>query len=600
MRIIAFVFIVLLSCGGPKKTILFKQKDNTSEVGLKALASLLEIDPTVLNQLVYNKEDHLELSVPYKGNIIDLELNKTNLFAPFFAVRTDKEDQVAYDPGLFYEGKIKGDPTSLVTISLFNDKVEGIISSNTLGTLNLGKTQDVALEYMLADPEALGGKFDFICGTPDEGIDAKEIEHLSEKAHSDVRTEALNTCVTVDFEMSYSNFVQFGSVAAVTNWITSIFVNVKTIYANEGINITIKSIYVWTTPDGYDVNTATALGQLRDKRKGDPNFTASVVHFVRGKTNAFSGIAYVGVVCLDSHQYGLSDVQFSFNPYPTYSWTVMVITHELGHNLGSNHTQSCSWPGGAIDNCYTTEGGCAPGPAPVNGGTIMSYCHMTSYGIKLQNGFGTYPGNAIRAHIGSKTCASCTTVPTTPTCADGVKNGTETGIDCGGSCPPCPVVVIPISQGKPAKMSSEYRTVNPYTASNGNDGNINTFMHTAPEVYPWWEVDLGGNVRVSSMRVVNRQNCCIDRVVSFMVFISESPLTIKPTSGWVYKHDGTQFMEITKTISGVGRYVRIWVENPQPRYMNLGEIQIFGVPVEIVCDTIKVPVITYRDSISCK
>ena len=50
----------------------------------------------------------------------------------------------------------------------------------------------------------------------------------------------------------------------------------------------------------------------------------------------------------------------------------MVITHETGHNLGSNHTQWCGWPGGAIDNCYDTEGNCEPGPAPVNGGTMMS------------------------------------------------------------------------------------------------------------------------------------------------------------------------------------------------------------------------------------
>ena len=24
-----------------------------------------------------------------------------------------------------------------------------------------------------------------------------------------------------------------------------------------------------------------------------------------------------------------------------------------------------------------------------------------------------------------------------PSCTDGVQNGSETGVDCGGSCPPC-------------------------------------------------------------------------------------------------------------------------------------------------------------------
>lgn len=29
--------------------------------------------------------------------------------------------------------------------------------------------------------------------------------------------------------------------------------------------------------------------------------------------------------------------------------------------------------------------------------------------------------------------------PPGPTCSDGIRNGDETGIDCGGSCPPCAV-----------------------------------------------------------------------------------------------------------------------------------------------------------------
>ena len=74
------------------------------------------------------------------------------------------------------------------------------------------------------------------------------------------------------------------------------------------------------------------------------------------------------------------------------------------HNLGSPHTQSCTWPGGAIDNCYATEGGCALGPAPTNGGTVMSYCHLTGYGINLANGFGPLPGQKIRNIIRNNPC----------------------------------------------------------------------------------------------------------------------------------------------------------------------------------------------------
>ena len=34
-----------------------------------------------------------------------------------------------------------------------------------------------------------------------------------------------------------------------------------------------------------------------------------------------------------------------------------------------------------------------------------------------------------------------------PTCKDGIQNGTETGIDCGGSCPPCPTCKDGIQNG---------------------------------------------------------------------------------------------------------------------------------------------------------
>ncbi|MBK9226685.1 MAG: hypothetical protein IPL67_06475 [Ignavibacteria bacterium] len=80
----------------------------------------------------------------------------------------------------------------------------------------------------------------------------------------------------------------------------------------------------------------------------------------------------------------------------TYSWTINVVTHEMGHNLGSRHTHSCTWPVGnggalgAIDSCYNAEGGCFPNPRP-RIGTIMSYCHLwptnQGGGVNLASGF---------------------------------------------------------------------------------------------------------------------------------------------------------------------------------------------------------------------
>ena len=39
---------------------------------------------------------------------------------------------------------------------------------------------------------------------------------------------------------------------------------------------------------------------------------------------------------------------------------------------------------------------------------------------------------------------SCLVCPV-PTCTDGIQNGTETGIDCGGTCSPCPSIYTPVA-----------------------------------------------------------------------------------------------------------------------------------------------------------
>ena len=103
----------------------------------------------------------------------------------------------------------------------------------------------------------------------------------------------------------------------------------------------------------------------------------------------------------------------SITTFPTYSWNVQVFAHEMGHNMGSNHTQSCSWNGNntAIDACSPTEGGCAStyGACPPGGGTIMSYCNVTNCGIDFNNGFGQQPGDLIRNRYNNAACTlTCT------------------------------------------------------------------------------------------------------------------------------------------------------------------------------------------------
>jgi hypothetical protein len=60
-----------------------------------------------------------------------------------------------------------------------------------------------------------------------------------------------------------------------------------------------------------------------------------------------------------------------------------------------------------------------------------------------------------------------------------------------------------IALGKSATQSTDYSSS--HVASMANDGDMNTFSHTASNGYnPWWEVDLGTSVAIEKIHVVNR------------------------------------------------------------------------------------------------
>src|SRR5690606_33871721 len=119
--------------------------------------------------------------------------------------------------------------------------------------------------------------------------------------------------------------------------------------------------------------------------------------------------AYVNALCTDWN-YAYSAISKYYEEVPTYSWTIMVMSHEMGHSFGSRHTHNCSWNGNntAIDGCGSSAGysdGCTV-EIPEEGGTIMSYCHLTWTGINLNLGFGDQPAALIRNNINSKPCLS--------------------------------------------------------------------------------------------------------------------------------------------------------------------------------------------------
>ena len=94
----------------------------------------------------------------------------------------------------------------------------------------------------------------------------------------------------------------------------------------------------------------------------------------------------------------------------------------------------------AIDGCYTTEGGyCLARAFPSERWNHHHVVATTSTGDQSLQRLRHPARQYHRSKVTAATCLSACPGSPTPSCTDGIQNGQETGVDCGGpSCPPCP------------------------------------------------------------------------------------------------------------------------------------------------------------------
>jgi len=411
-----------------------------------ALGSVnLSIKADQLNTFIRTQPDFTTLKIPVdKKSFFELEIFKVDIFTEDFIYRSSEGDNLtSINRGIFYRGIIKGDDNSIVSVSIFGSEIRIMIGDDD-GNYVIGQLQN-GNEHVLYNDRNLTLKQPAICVVDDEQ------ELIKDGFRQQVENNARNNstkCIPIYVECDNDMYRKHNnSEESVIAFVSALINEVGTIYANEQIEISLSDVKVWTTIDPYASLTGTnaVLQRFGELTKNDYN--GRLAHFISTR-NLGGGIAWIDVLCSEyftfngqhAGPYAVSaGMGTSVTTFPTYSWNVQVFTHEVGHNLGSPHTQNCSWNGNntAIDACSSTEGGCAStyGACPPGGGTIMSYCNISFCGIDFNNGFGPQPGDLIRGRYNN---ASCMLSCAAPTCDDGVQNGEEEGIDCGGSsCAPC-------------------------------------------------------------------------------------------------------------------------------------------------------------------
>ncbi len=376
------------------------------------IATVLEFKKTEAEKIIHENPGCIFFTIPLSANTsIELELTQSSIVTPDFKVITSRNEGTSfnYKGCVHYQGIIKGDNTSIVAISIFENEVMGIISSPVLGNLVLGKIKDNGNDlHILYNDKDLLVSPSINCFTSDvsKGYDAQQLI---------IPSQISTNCIRIYWEMNYDIFLDKGNVNNTVNYALGLFNESATLYNNDNIPVELSQVFVWDTVSPY---TGSSSINLLNQFQAYRNSFTSDIGALLGYDGSGGVAAGINGLCSPNLDYSqcYAGVSGSFQTVPTYSWSVEVITHEEGHLLGSRHTHGCVWNGNntAIDGCgpsagYPYEGSCSGAPIPSGGGTIMSYCHLTSAGINFSNGFGSQPAAVILNNFNNASClSSCT------------------------------------------------------------------------------------------------------------------------------------------------------------------------------------------------
>ncbi len=381
-----------------KDVSLFRLKTSKSNVSIPKEFknhTILSLQSSAMKSFTSAAPEAINLALPGKTASMQLELVKVDIVSDNFSIVEMPSGKVIKPTQKMahYRGIVKNSPNSIAALTILDGEISGIISlEDEIGNLVLGKL-DHSKDHILYEDKDISHLNDFLCHAKDSH--SKEMDQGSFSDQAPVANQV--KCPEIFFDIGNDIVRDRGSAQGASSYIQAIFNQVAILYNNEDVNIKISGVRAWTSSTPFN-----SLDGFRSYRNQN-GFDGDLAHFVT--YNYSGGVAWLNALC-GSRRYGLSGINRSYNNVPRYSWTVNVIAHELGHNFGSNHTHSCAWNGNntAIDGCYNTEGGCGRPGIPSNGGTIMSYCHLTNTGVNLNKGFGRQPGDVIRRTIARSSC----------------------------------------------------------------------------------------------------------------------------------------------------------------------------------------------------
>jgi len=395
-------------------------------------------------------------SFPLGGDAtVELELRRFEPFAP--GARVEAVDgrgvrAVKLPDHVYFTGTVRGEPDSRVLLIAARDHVRGFVAARgtvyPFGPDRRGRHRSYALRDV--DPTAYPRPGAFCAN--DLHRDQVESLLVSRSARVAAGLEPPPIAYTSSglvradaaIETDHELWAKFGSDAQTLDYLASLAAASSAIDERD-VSVRLSFSYVRLWPTASDPWSATApdqqLAEVRNYWTNPANDMDAIagphalVHFISGKS-VQGGIAYIGSVCDPRYFFGVSQVFGHFDlSDPTQIWDVLVVTHEIGHNLGTPHTHCYSPP---VDECYAQETNCYAGPVVCSRGTIMSYCHLSCGGLSdIDLVFGDVVSAQIRSTVATASCL-------TPArdCGNGVVEAGEqcddgnlvAGDGCSASC----------------------------------------------------------------------------------------------------------------------------------------------------------------------
>jgi len=336
----------------------------------------LKVDGAALESLMAGEgRGHIDL--PLGGDeTITLEMERFEVVgasARFVVSRAGRTADVAVPGVKLLRGSVLGERGSHAFLAL-NDAGggSGSITRGDQRTLHLLTDQHDGAVFGLVVMEGPAGlpDFDEFCRVVDE---RREEGGAAGSAGVNPALGPRLVAVAIDSDESYSDLF-YDDVDAALAYIVQLVGAVSDVYLrDQNMRLVLDFARVW--PDGGEPFAADDLGGFRSYwQENEDTSGLNLVHLLSARRNlSYGGIAYLSDAC-SGQAYAISAFLLGGFISPLVqpdlgNWDVVVVAHEMGHNLGTPHTHDYDPP---ADQCTSNV---------EERGSIMSYCHVQPGGL---------------------------------------------------------------------------------------------------------------------------------------------------------------------------------------------------------------------------